>query len=128
MNDINYFDREKNSNTMTTTASCLPYIYGWNNIDEVANDVWSGIHRCLLEGDLVFAYKAMEGELRQIVVVKNKGTNNEVTYGVGYFTTGYSALFPKLPIDYLRTVLLEDLRKFKVNKKIIETYEQIVSH
>lgn len=127
MSSINYIDKEENSNT-TTTTSFSPYIYGWNNIDDVARDVWSGIHRCLLEGDLVFAYKATEGELKQIVVVKNNGVGDEVTYGVGYFTTGYSALFPKLPIDYLRTVLLEDLRKFKVNKKIIETYEQIVSH
>lgn len=114
----------------TTTTCSVPYIFGWNNIDEVAQDVWQGIHRCLLEGDLVFAYRPVEsGDLRQLVVVKNKDLEDgKPTFGVGYFTSGYSALLPKLPLEYLQTVLLEDLRKFKVDKKIIQTYEQIVSH
>lgn len=102
-------------------------VWGWENAQKVAEDLWSGIHSTLLQGNLMFAYKntSNNSELGQIVVVQN---NNQTAndFGVGMFTNGYSALIPHVPIDYLESEVLGDLIKYKVDKKIIETYKCIV--
>lgn len=100
------------------------YIWGWNSSFEVANDVWSSIHRSLLEGQLIFAYKSLSSnsELSQIVIVQNQDN----TFGVGAMTRGFSYLLPSVPIEYLKTEVFEDLKKYKIDSKILETYKRII--
>lgn len=108
----------------------------WTSVDEVARDVWSGIHSSLLQGQPLFAYKSTKpgSELVQVVVVMNLKTalNGERVVvdddlAVGLITTGWTALLPHVPSSYLVNDLHADLVKYKVEKKIIETFEQIVT-
>lgn len=98
-------------------------VWGWNNANEVAESIWNSIHYNLLEGNLIFAYKSTEStsELRQIVIVQNKNADED-SFSVGMFTNGYSSLVPNVPIKYLKTEVIDDLKKYKVDKKIIETF------
>lgn len=102
-------------------------VYGWENAMSVASDLWASIHSSLLAGDLVFAYKDIIGEsgLSQIVIVSNQLT---MDFSVGMITTGYTALLPHVPLDYLTGTVLGDLKKYKVDKNIIKTYEQIIEN
>lgn len=111
------------------------YIFGWESAEKVAADVWGSIHCTLLTGALVFAYRATNSssELVQVVVTKNipheiapgKWSSGE-GYAVGMVTNGFSMLLPKVTIEYLESELLEDLKKYKVGKEIIDTYVSIV--
>ena len=108
-------------------------VIGWDNAMACANDLWSSIHRSLLKGELVFAYKSGgtgNTGFGQIVVVQN--LNHETgrrlydDYGVGLITSGYTALLPHVPYSYLENDILEDLKKFKVESRIIDIYKQII--
>lgn len=106
-------------------------VWGWENAMSVANDLWASIHNSLLSGDLVFAYKETKGnsEFSQIVIVQNKNLNpmtGEYDFGVGIVTTGYTSLLPHVPYAYLEDIILEDLKKYKVDKSILEIYKQII--
>lgn len=102
-------------------------VWGWDSASDVAEELWGSIHNTLLEGNLMFAYKSVNSnsDLKQIVVVQNNDFKAN-DFGVGMFTNGYSALIPHVPIDYLESEVLGDLVKYKVDKKIIETYKCIV--
>ena len=110
-------------------------IYGWDSAMSVASDVWSSVHASLLNGELIFAYKNTTGdsELAQIVVVLNvmdKFGNrvNTLNFGVGTVTLGYTSLLPHVPIEYLENQVIQDLKKYKVNKKIIESFIEIIKN
>ena len=106
-------------------------VWGWESVDKAAADVFASIHRTLLDGVPVFLYKntTTKSDLIQVVAVKNL---NEVTgeltgdYGVGMITAGFSVLYPHIPLEYLESDLLADLEKYKVDKKIIDTYKNII--
>lgn len=106
---------------------CNKKIWGWENAEEVANYLWSSIHSNLLNGDLVFAYKNIDGssELRQIVVVQNNNMSSN-DFSVGMFTNGYSALIPHVTLNYLTTEVINDLKKYKVDKKIIDSISSLI--
>lgn len=99
-------------------------VIGWKNSSQVAEDIWGSIHQSLLSGKLVFAYRSNESSsnLLQIIIV----INSNGTYSIGLITTGYSVLLPDMPKDYLSDVLLNDLKKFKIDKEILKIYEQII--
>lgn len=89
-------------------------VWGWENAMSVANDLWASIHSSLLAGDLVFAYKDTTGEsgLTQIVIVAfNQPTEH---FSVGMVTSGYTALLPHVPFDYLTNTVLGDLKSIKL--------------
>lgn len=114
--------------------------YGWQCIDDVAKDVWGSIHSSLLNGDLVFAYKcpSKNATLKQIVIVRNfelvdsgmlgvpDPIKHYISYGVGYITSGYTALLPNVPYTYIAEEIVEYLKDWKIDKTIINTYEAIV--
>ena len=128
----------KNSNPEDDIMSGMDYemldrirVWGWENAMSVANDLWASIHSSLLSGDLVFAYKETKGnsEFSQIIIVQNKNLNpmtGELDFGVGMVTTGYTSLLPHVPYAYLEDIILEDLKKYKVDKSILEIYKQII--
>lgn len=111
------------------------YVFGWESAEKVASDIWASVHNTLLNGILIFAYRPTNNgtDLVQIVVTKNiryevgpgKFTDGD-GYAVGMITTGFSMLLPKVPIEYLESDLFDDLKKYKVDKNILDTYRQII--
>ena len=113
-------------------------IVGWNSIEEVANSVWNSIHSRLLEGDLVFAYKTgdQSAKLKQIVIVRNfeliqvagfaQAGKNYTDFGVGYITSGYTALLPHVPLRYVKDELYSLMKDCKVPQDILGTFGAII--
>lgn len=107
-------------------------IVGWGDANEVASSIWSSIHSSLLSGKLVFAYKPYkESELTQLVVVRNLkndtyGRVMDKDYAVGMMTSGFSMLLPHVPLEYLENDLVNDMNKYKVDKKTIETFKKFI--
>ena len=113
-------------------------IIGWENIDEVANSVWSSVHSRLLEGDLVFAYKTgnQGAKLKQVVVVRNfeivevpgfaQAGKNYTDFGVGYITSGYTALLPHVPYRYIKDELFNLIKDSKVSNEVLGTFKAII--
>lgn len=101
-------------------------VFGWQSIDEAARDVYNSLHSHLINGTPVFLYKAtnLKSELIQVVVVKGMIDNG--IYSVGIITNGWTAMYPKVSIEYLETTLLEDLKKWKVEGSVISMYEQLI--
>ena len=113
--------------------------WGWQCVDDVAKEVWCSVHSSLLKGDLVFAYKSprKQDTLKQIVIVRNfemveppalsmEPQKMYTSYGVGYITSGYSALLPNVPYEYISGEIVDYLKDWKIDKTIINTYEAIV--
>lgn len=113
-----------NNDTVMYPKNC----WGWENASEAACDVFNSLHRSLLEGIFIFGYKNIFGpdksQLQQCVVVRFD-TN---VFGVGVVTAGYTMLLPRVPFSYLETELLEDLKKWKIEKEIIETFKAILKN
>ncbi len=108
-----------------------PYIFGWENDMKVAETVWGSIHNDLLNGNLVFAYRSSTqgSKLGQIVIVRNIDFNTGKpldTFGVGYITSGYSALLPHVPLEYLKEEIASYLEDWKIDKNILGTYRAII--
>lgn len=107
-------------------------VIGWSSAMECANDIWSSIHSSLLSGNLVFAFKSTKSgsEFGQIVVVQNLDRYNgnllKDDFGIGMITTGFTMLLPHAPFKYLEEDIVEDLKKYKVDKEIIEVYKRII--
>ena len=110
-------------------------IIGWGDANEVASSIWSSIHSSLLDGKLVFAYKPYrESELTQLVVVRNLKKDEYDIYGrvvdkdyaVGMMTSGFSMLLPHVPSDYLKTDLVNEMNKYKVDKETIEAFKKSI--
>ena len=92
--------------------------------------VYSSLHRTLLNGDLIFAYKGPAGaNFYQIVIVQELNWSGKRldTYEVGITTHGFSALLPHVPFSYLENEVLSDLIGYKVNKEIINVYQKILN-
>ena len=108
-------------------------VFGWNSVETAASDIFSSIHRTLLEGDPVFLYKNTnsKSDLCQVVVVRNFEYTSEAKqytdFGVGVITAGYSMLYPHVPSSYIKNDLLVDLEHWKVDKDVVATYRQIVN-
>ena len=103
--------------------------YGWPSVDKAAEEIYCGLHSSLLSGYPLFLYKELnttKSTLVQVVVVKNLGEDVS-DYGVGIITSGYTMLYPHIGYDYL-VRLTDDLLAWKVDKKIIETYKEIIEH
>lgn len=111
-----------NSNNLNVLKK--EYIFGWNNLDDLAREVWNSIHCILLKGIPIFAYKDHNGF--QVVIVKNEFTNQPNDFAIGMMTQGYTMLLPHIPIEYLCTCVLDDLKSNKIEKRIIEIYEHII--
>lgn len=105
-------------------------VFGWSSVEAAANDIYSGIHRTLLEGMPLFLYRNTnnKSELNQVVIVRNLDYDEKklTDYGVGIITSGYTMLYPHICKEYL-IELAQDLEKWKVDKKIIEAYNSIIN-
>lgn len=102
------------------------YCYGWPSVDRAAEEIYCSLHSSLLSGFPLFLYKELgtaKSGLLQAVVVKNLGS--EDNYGVGIITSGYTMLYPHVGYSYLES-LVGDFIAWKVEKKIIETYKEII--
>jgi hypothetical protein len=117
----------------------MQLVCGWRSADECAASVWNSIHSSLLSGELVFAYKRTDdkSDLQQLVIVKNTikydSYGNPISgsddgYGVGLMTTGFSALYPVVSFGYLEDNIVCDLKKYKVNKEVLNNYLELIKN
>lgn len=106
------------------------YIFGWQNPDCVAYDIYGSVMGQLLQGQLVFAFcsNTQSSDIQRLVVVLNPPYPEipENTYGVGMITAGYSMVLPRVPKSYLETTLTEDLKKYNVPKEVQKNYRAIL--
>lgn len=120
---------EENSDNCLSEEMSEQIIFGsWRNTEAVAADLWGGVHSTLLESTPFFAYKSVKqgSDLIQVVVVSYTDAFNN--FGIGMVTTGFSMLLPHVPVEYLEDVLVADLKKYKVETKIIDTFEQLITN
>lgn len=100
--------------------------WGWSDCNEAACEIFNSMHSSLLSGNFVFGYKNMGGpdksQLLQFIVV-HFDTNK---FGLGVVTSGYTMLLPSIPLTYLQNELVDDLKKWKLEKKILDTFIQIL--
>lgn len=107
-------------------------VFGWNSVDEAAKDIFSSLHRNLLEGTPVFLYKntSRKSDLVQVAIVANISDYNSMKYsgdyGIGITTAGYSAYYPRVPLEYLEKEILGELEGWKVEKSVIDVYKKII--
>ena len=125
--------RDEYSNVVGQTDDRIKQVVGgWESAEQVANSLWSSIHESLLfDTDLVFAYKSTKPgvDISQVVVVQHVDPNtNELLglFSVGIMTSGFTALVPKVPIEYLEKDVVLDMEKYKVEKNYIETFKEIL--
>lgn len=132
MEDPNPIMNNTSSEEEFTDERVNQIVWGWDSVDKAAAEVFASVHRTLLEGVPVFLYKntTTKSDLCQVVVVRNIDEQTgklSDDYGMGMITAGFSVLYPHLPIEYLESDLLSDLEKYKVDKKIINTYVSIIN-
>ena len=132
MEDPNPIMNNTSSEEEFTDERINQIVWGWDSVDKAAAEVFASVHRTLLEGVPVFLYKntTTKSDLCQVVVVRNIDEQTgklSDDYGMGMITAGFSVLYPHLPIEYLESDLLSDLEKYKVDKKIINTYISIIN-
>lgn len=101
-------------------------IYGWDSEGDVALEVYYGSFRNLLEGNLVFAYKnsSSSGTVKFLVVTK---TNMGFRFGF-ISQSGWTCYYPLVDPEYLRQVLVDDLKKNKTDKKIIDDFIKSIDY
>ena len=101
--------------------------WGWSDCNEAAYEIFNSMHSSLLSGNFVFGYKNMGGpdksQLLQFIVVRFDNTDK---FGLGVVTSGYTMLLPSIPLTYLQNELIDDLKKCKLEKKILDTFIQIL--
>lgn len=106
------------------------FIYGWQNPDCVAYDIYSSVMSQLLRGQLIFAFcsNTPSSDIQRLVVVLNPPMPEiqEDTYGVGMVTAGYSMVLPMVPKSYLETTLSDDLKKYNVPKEVQKNYRAVL--
>lgn len=107
------------------------YIFGWENAEEAANDLYTGFHRTLLNGEPVFLYRNTKGSgnLLQVVVVRNLNNGCYTgDFGVGLVYTGYTELYPHIAKDFIIKDVVKRLEKkdAEVEKEVIEVYKQLI--
>lgn len=113
-------------NPISEEKVVLKNCWGWSNIEQAAQDVFYSVHSSLLSGSYVFGYRntgQTNSPLLQAVVVRF----DKDIFGLGVITQGYTYLFPRIPLRYLESEFVEDLKKWKVEKEIIETFIQILN-
>ena len=108
----------------------MQIINGWRSVEECAATVWSSIHSSLLDGELVYGYRRTDekSDLHQLVIVKNQPGSELNGYALGMVTTSFSVLYPNVPFSYLADNIVQDLKKFKVDKDIIENYLKVLEY
>jgi len=105
-------------------------VYGWENAKQAADEVYSSLHRCLVDGRLIFAYKGATSNFYQIVVTQDIDEFTRMpkdTFSVGITTYGFSALLPHVPLSYLEEDIPKDLSNYKIDKNIINVYQCIIN-
>lgn len=122
--NYNITEQDCNNYEKITALNC----WGWKDNMEAAAEIFNSIHSSLLEGLFVFGYKNTGGpdksQLLQMIVVRYDNTN---VFGLGVVTSGYTMLLPRIPLTYLQNELVTDLKNWKLEKKILETFVQILT-
>ena len=109
-------------------------IFGWNNPQDVANEIWKSPASDFLKGDLIFAFKGPGEGIEKLVIVYNfevDSVTNKKTwtnFGVYMTTKSWSCVVPRVNIGYLEEVVLKDLTEYKADKNVISNYKLILEN
>ena len=105
----------------------------WKSIEEVANDMWQSLHSVILCGQPLFAYKSIDNNQFQLVIVCDCFLNNLGTvevkknsFTVSMIVPGFTELVPHVPLDYLEQIVKKDLIKYKLDKDILKSFDEII--
>lgn len=102
-------------------------VFGWNTEQDVANEIYGGPFERLLDGSFVFAFKNPldSGCLRSVTISKHLGS---IEFMIGEISnSGWTAWFPRVPLEYLQSILVKDLKDSKASKEVIENFLEIIS-
>ena len=102
-------------------------VYGWKSEVELAEEIYYGPFRELLEGVLVFAYKnsGTSGTVKFLVITK---TARGFRFGFIPQGNGWTCYTPLTNAEYILDVLLSDLQKNKTEKYIIEDFIDCINY
>lgn len=102
-------------------------LYGWNSIDEVAEELCRYHFDDLLCGMFVFAYKNLKstGTIKFFVVSKTPRG-----YRLCYLpiSEGYTSYYPVVNSDFLLKIFIENLERNKTDKNIIEDFIDCITY
>lgn len=105
----------------------------WKNIEEVASDMWQSLHSVVLYGRPLFAYKSIDNNQFQLVIVCDCFLNSLGTvevkknsFTVSMIVPGFTELVPHVPLDYLEQIVKKDLIKYKLDKDILKSFDEII--
>ena len=99
-------------------------IYGWNSIEEVANDVDHSLHDDLLRGEFICAARG-DWELQRIVITRRMDTG---LFMLGAICKGYTMYLPSIPKEAVLDFILNDMKEKKVPIGIINDFEKILNN
>lgn len=108
--------KKQESSTKSEVQEQVYNIWGWNSIEDVAQEVWSGLHSDLLVGNFVFAFKNPTGDIKQFVITQRTSED----YMLGVISAGYTMYLPHTTRDYLRETFIQDLKKNKIESAVID--------
>lgn len=97
-------------------------LWGYNNIQVLAEELYSSVHRDLLAGALVFGYRG-DGNLKRLVITQRQ--DNLDHYMVGAVYSSYSMFIPRVPVDYVLNDVILDMSSNKIDKEITNSLLQI---
>ena len=107
----------------TTSEATKHYnIYGYQDADEVALDISSGIHSSLLKGYFVFAYRG-SGDLRRLVVTRT----GQDTWMYGIITPGWTELVSRINQEGLLEMCVSKMETCKIPINIIDDFKYFIS-
>ena len=112
---------------MSSTERTRTNIYGWSSESELAQEVYSSLFRNLLEGVLVFAYRNLGsgGTVKWLVITK---TEKGFRFGFIPQGSGFTCYYPLTTYDYIKEVLLGDLKQNKTEKFILEDFNYYIDY
>lgn len=102
--------------------SNLPYIVGAANEEEVGVEVLRYSHEILFHGDLVFA-QIEKGQ--HLIIVKYRGCS---VFGLSLVTSGYTALVPRIPKEYIENYSIDCLGSIGGSKSSIQELKEILNN
>lgn len=100
----------------------IPYIFGAANEEEVGIEILRYSHDFLFCGDLIFAY-INKGQ--HLVIVKYRGVP---VYGLSLITSGYTALIPKIPKEYIESFSIDCLNDIGGVKSSAQELKEILNN
>jgi hypothetical protein len=100
-------------------------LHGWDSLESCASELWGTGDWDILRGEFVFAYSG-SGDIRRLVVTKR--TDLPETWMVSEVTPGWTMYLPRVPKEYIETVVPQEMTLKKLDKEIIKDYKNCIKN